>query len=294
MSGSIDLSALPIPDVLETVSYEQIVADMKAAVAAAMPEMAPVLAVEAEPAVKVLQVCAYFVMLTRARVNDAARAVMLAHATGADLENLGALFDVARLVTDPGNPSAVPPVAPTFETDTALRARIQLALEGFSTAGPRGAYLFHALSADGAVLDAAPSSPSPGDVLVTILSRVGNGTASAPLLATVAAALNAEDVRPLCDNVVVQSAGIVNYSVNAQLEFFDGPDQTVILAQARALLDEYIADCRRIGRAVRRSGILGALHRKGVSQVTLSSPTADVVPTATQAAYCTAVSVTAA
>lgn len=294
MSGSIDLSALPIPDVLETVSYEQIVADMKAAAAAAMPELAPVLAVEAEPAVKVLQVCAYFVMLTRARVNDAARAVMLAHATGADLENLGALFDVARLVTDPGNPSAVPPVAPTFETDTALRARIQLALEGFSTAGPRGAYLFHALSADGAVLDAAPSSPSPGDVLVTILSRVGNGTASAPLLATVAAALNAEDVRPLCDNVVVQSAGIVNYSVNAQLEFFDGPDQTVILAQARALLDEYIADCRRIGRAVRRSGILGALHRKGVSQVTLSSPTADVVPTATQAAYCTAVSVTAA
>jgi phage-related baseplate assembly protein len=294
MSGSIDLSALPIPDVLETLSYEQIVADMKAAVAAAMPEMAPVLALEAEPAVKVLQVCAYFVMLTRARVNDAARAVMLAHATGADLENLGALFDVVRLVTDPGNPSAVPPVAPTFETDTALRARIQLALEGFSTAGPRGAYLFHALSADGAVLDAAPSSPSPGDVLVTILSRVGNGTASAALLAAVTAALNADDVRPLCDNVVVQSAGIVTYSVTAQLEFFDGPDQTVILTEARALLDEYIADCRRIGRAVRRSGILGALHRKGVSQVTLSSPSADVVPTATQAAYCTAISVTAA
>jgi phage-related baseplate assembly protein len=49
---------------------------------------------------------------------------MLAYATGANLEHLAALYGVERLVTDPGSPTAVPPVAPTMETDAALRARV--------------------------------------------------------------------------------------------------------------------------------------------------------------------------
>ncbi len=294
MATQIDLSQLPAPNVLETVSYEQIVADIKAAVIAVMPEMAPVLSTPSEPAVKIIEVCAYFVMLTRARVNDAARAVMLAYATGGNLEHLAALYGVQRLVTDPGDPSAVPPVAPTMETDAALRARVQLAPEGFTVAGPRGAYLFHALSADGDVLDAAVASPAPGDVLVTVLSRSGDGTASPALLAAVSGALNAEDVRPLCDSVSVQSATIISYAVNAQLEFFDGPDPSVIVAAAQAALNAYVADCRKIGRPVRISGIHAAVHRPGVSQVTLLSPVADIVPTATQSAFCTSLSVTAA
>jgi phage-related baseplate assembly protein len=294
MTTQIDLSQLPAPEVLEQISYEQIVADIKAAVIEIMPEMAPVLAIPTEPAVKIIEVCAYFVMLTRARVNDAARAVMLAYATGADLEHLAALYGVQRLAVTPANPNASPPVAAVMETDAALRARVQLAPEGFTVAGPRGAYLFHALSADGDVLDAAVASPAPGDVLVTVLSRSGNGAASPALLAAVSGALNAEDVRPLCDNVSVQAATIISYAVNAQLEFFDGPDPSVILSAAQAALQAYVDECRKIGRPVRISGIHAAVHRPGVSRVTLVSPVADIVPTATQSAFCTSRSVTAA
>ena len=46
-----------------------------------------------------------------------------------------------------------------------------------SVAGPTGAYEFHALSADGDVKDAAATSPAPGEVVVTVLSRTGDGAA---------------------------------------------------------------------------------------------------------------------
>ncbi|MCA3488702.1 MAG: baseplate J/gp47 family protein [Rhodobacter sp.] len=291
MSGysAIDLSLLPVPDVVETLDYEVILAAMKADLAARAPDLAAVLALESEPLVKLLEVCAYREVLIRARVNDAAQAVTLARATGTDLDNLAALFGVARLVISPGNTSAVPPVAPTLESDADLRRRAQLALEGFSTAGPEGAYVFHALSADADVLDVSATSPSAGDVLVTVLSRTGSGTAPAPLLATVQAALNADDVRPLCDNVVVQSAAIVSYAITATLYFYPGPDSAVVMAAAQAAATAYAAAQHRIGRDVTISGLHAALHQPGVQRVVLTSPSAALTIGSAQASWCTAI-----
>ena len=45
--------------------------------------------VESDPAWTILEVAAYRELLLRQRINDASRAVMLAFATGADLEHLG-------------------------------------------------------------------------------------------------------------------------------------------------------------------------------------------------------------
>lgn len=291
MSGysAIDLSLLPVPDVVETLDYEVILAAMKADLAARAPEVAAVLALESEPLVKLLEVAAYREVLIRARVNDAAQAVTLARATGTDLDNLAALFGVARLVINPGDPLAVPPVAATLESDADLRRRAQLALEGFSTAGPEGAYVFHALSADADVLDVSATSPSAGDVLVTVLSRTGSGTAPAPLLATVQAALNADDVRPLCDNVVVQSAAIVSYAITATLYFYPGPDSAVVMAAAQAAATAYAAAQHRIGRDVTISGLHAALHQPGVQRVVLTSPSAALTIGSAQASWCTAI-----
>lgn len=294
MSGysAIDLSLLPVPDVVETLDYEVILAAMKADLAARAPEVAAVLALESEPLVKLLEVCAYREVLIRARVNDAAQAVTLARATGTDLDNLAALFGVARLVINPGDPLAVPPVAATLESDADLRRRAQLALEGFSTAGPEGAYVFHALSADADVLDVSATSPSAGDVLVTVLSRTGSGTAPAPLLATVQAALNADDVRPLCDNVVVQSAAIVSYAITATLYFYPGPDSAVVMAAAQAAATAYAAAQHRIGRDVTISGLHAALHQPGVQRVVLTSPSAALTIGSAQASWCTGITLT--
>lgn len=283
-----DLSRLPVPDAVEVLDYEAILAAMIADLAVRAPELAAALAIESEPLVKVKQADAYRELLLRARINDAVRATMLATATGGDLDNLAALFGVQRFVITPADPAAIPPIAAVMEGDDALRLRTQLALEGFSTAGPRAAYEYHARSADARVIDARIDSPEPGLVRVVLLSGEGNGQASSGLIGAVTTALNAEDVRPLCDTVLVQSAQIVPFAIDARLTLLQGPDVSVILAEAQAELGRYLVSIRGVGRAVRLSGIYAALNRTGVENVTLISPTADIVVAGTEAAYCTA------
>ncbi len=296
MSGftAIDLGGLPVPDITETLDFEAVLAALKSSLLGFAPDLADVLALESEPLVKFLEVVAYREVLVRARVNDAARAVLLPTATGADLDNLAAFFAVLRLVKVPADPLAVPPVAAVMEADADFRARVSLALEGFSTAGPRGAYLFHALSADGRVKDAGVVSPTPGEVRVTVLSTVSDGAPALDVISAVSEALNAEDVRPLCDTVNVQAATIVPYVVTASLSFFDGPDSARVRAQAEQAVTAYVASAHRVGRPVRVGAILAALYQQGVSNVVLTAPVADVVPTEFQAAFCTAVTVTVA
>ena len=288
----IDLSTLPAPDIIEELNFETIFAAMLADLQARDPAFSAL--VESDPAYKILEVAAYRETLVRQRVNDSARAVMLAYATGADLDQLGALLGVSRFVIDEGDPEAVPPVPEVLESDTEFRRRIQLSLEGFSVAGPRGAYIFHGLSADANVLDISATSPSPGQVLISVLSRVGNGAASSPLIAAVNAKLNSDSIRPLTDQVTVQSATIVNYAVTAGLYVYPGPDSSVVLTKALAALNTYIAQVHKIGQDVTLSGIYAALHQPGVQRVNLTSPSANVVISATQASYCTAINVTIA
>lgn len=285
--SAIDLSRLPAPSVIEPLDYETMFAEMVTALKVYIPEFDETL--ESDPAVKVLQVCAYYRLLDRQRVNDAARATMLAYARGADLDNLGALVGVTRLEITPADPVAGTPAV--MEGDEDLRRRITLAPEGYSVAGPRGAYIFHALSADPDVLDASAISPAPTQVDVYVLSRSGTGAASPALVSTVDAALNAETVRPLGDQVTIHAATITNYAIVANLFTFAGPDSAVVIAEAQSRIDAWVEDNRRIGRDITRSGIIAALFAGGVQNVTLTSPAADVVIDDSHAAWCTGITI---
>lgn len=291
-TATIDLSQLPFPNVVEVIDFETIYAERKAAFVALFPadqqaEILATLALESEPLTMLLQESVYREITLRQRINDAARANMLAYAQGADLDQLAALLGVRRLTITPADQATDTPAV--MEADADLRLRVQLAPETFSIAGPVGAYIAIALGSDGGVLDAAVKSPAPGIVLVTVLSREGNGTADTDLLAAVNAKVNAEDVRPLTDKVTVQSAEIVPYQVEATLKTFPGPDPSVVFTQARARLDAYLADCHRIGREVAVSGIHAALHTSGVESVSLTKPLASIQANDTQAPHCTGV-----
>lgn len=285
----IDLSTLPAPAVVEVLSFETILAQMVADLQARDPAFTAL--VESDPAFKILEVAAYRETLLRARVNDAAKSVLLAYAGGADLDQIAALFGVTRKTLVPADPQALPPVPAVMESDADLRFRVQISLEGISTAGPVGAYVFNALKL-ASVKDVAVESPTPGDVLVTILSINNNGVPSASDLLAVEAELNDDDVRPLTDNVTVQAAEVVTYAITATIFVNPGPDSAVVLANCQAAAEAYAIERFRIGADVNLSGIYAALHRPGVEKVVLASPAASLDITSTQAGRCTAINLT--
>lgn len=273
---AIDMARLPPPDVIEPIDPEVILAELKDLVVASAPELAAVIALESEPVVKILQIWAYQVTLHRARVNDGARAVMLAYATGADLDHLAALYSVARLTIQEADPDAVPPIPAILEDDAALRSRTQLALEGLSVAGPVGAYRFHTFSADGRIKDVSVTSPNPGEVLVTFYAEEPDGSPSTAPSAAIEAALNAEDVRPLTDQVTVAVAQTVDVSIDAVITIDDGPDPAIVEEAARDALDVALDEVKQIGADLPVSRIYAALQVPGVRSVTLTDPAGDV------------------
>ncbi len=289
---TIELSSLAPPDVVETIDFEAILASRKAALLALIPDdqraaVEAALALESDPLTKLLEENAYREITLRQRVNDAARSVMLAYASDADLDQIGGNFGVARLVIDAGDPTAIPPVAATLESDDDYRRRILLSLESYTTAGSEASYRYHALSASGLVADAKAVSPAPGQVTVYVLSRTGNGAADDQLLQAVAAALNVAEVRPMTDQVTVLSAGIVEYTIEAALIISSGPDSDVVRASALAAAAAYAAEQHRLDADISLSGIYRALHQPGVDRVDLTAPAGNIAVAVGQAPYCT-------
>ncbi|OKP47649.1 baseplate assembly protein [Serratia marcescens] len=289
--ATIDLSLLPAPTVVDPLDYESLLTERKTMLISLYPEeqreaIARTLALESEPIVKLLQENAYRELLLRQRVNEAAQAVMLGYASGSDLDQLGANFQVKRLVVQQPDNSVIPPLLAVMESDSDFRVRIQQAFEGLSVAGSSGSYEYHGRSADGRVADVSATSPSPANVLISVLSREGDGTASAELVAIVDKALNDEDVRPVADRVVVRSANIVSYSIDAVLYLYPGPEAEPVRRAAEAKLKTYISAQHRLGRDIRLSAIYAALHAEGVQRVELKAPQADIVLDKTQASHC--------
>jgi len=286
----INLSQLPVPSVIETLSFERILDEMKADLQSRAPELTRALDFSSEPVIKLLEVCAYRELLVRQRINHAAHATMLAYAQGSNLDHLAALFGVKREV-----------VNQTEEDDERLRHRVQLSLEGHSTAGPIGSYVFHALSASPWVKDVSVSSPAPSQVVVTVLAQAlensdeaisePNGTPNAALLNTVNQRLNHENIRPLTDQVLVQAATVKTYQVKARLTLYRGPDASVVQNKAIEAVNQYVTAHHRLGHDITLSGLFAALHQPGVQNVQLEQPTQNIINAFNEAAFCSAIDI---
>lgn len=287
--GVIDLSRLPPPDAVKPLDFELLWNSIVADVVADVPEAAPVLALKSELITKVGRAFAFRIMLMRNEMNQAVRAVMPALAQKADLDHVASIVGVFRLVVDEGDPAQG--IAPTLESDDDMRRRIVLAPAGFSVAGPDDAYVFHALSADGAVKDASPTSPEEGVVLVTVLARAGDGTAAPELLDIVRAALSPKNKRPLTDNVQVQSAVIRPYAIRARVWTFGGPDPAVVIANSRRSIEVFVEENRFLGRDINESSLKAALTVAGVQRVKLLDFADDLVMDDTECGFCTGIEI---
>lgn len=292
----INISNLAVPDAIYAPSTETIFNSWLTRLRVLDPEFDALL--ESDPAYKQGEAGAYQLTLAFQRVNDSVRAVLLASATGADLDQLGGGFNVERLEITPADADAVPPVEAVMEDDTALRERIQLSWAQLNTAGARNAYRYHAKSANSEVLDAEAYGPEthnkPGCVDVYILQRTGDGLANDGIIQAVSESLSADETRPLTDYVSVQSATLIRYEINATLEIPDGPDASTILQNAIDTCKNYTELAHRINTVVPLSAIYAALQQSGVTRVRLTNPTDDIKTVIGGAPLCVAINVSRA
>lgn len=260
-----DLASLPAPAVIESLSFETIFEELHAEFQSRYPDYSALLA--SDPAIKLLEVAAYREVLLRNRINAAAKASLLAFATGSDLDHLAAFYGVTRL---------------TDETDEALRLRTRQRIIGFANAGGAAHYRYWALSASPEVADVEVDSPEPGRVRISVLAKGEKQTVSNAVLDAVRAVVLRDDIRVLTDTVEVVPAELIPVTVQARLWLYpDAPVETI--AAIQAVFASTLAARAGLGWDLTRSWIIGQLQRAGVHKVELLSPTTDIRVAANQA-----------
>ena len=294
---TIALDNLPLPPVIEPIAYEDllaaIVTEFKArweTRRAANPDLPAydVELLETDPAKILLESGAFIYMLALARVNDAARALMLATATGGDLEAFATDFGLQKLTITPATDDA-PAV---LESDRDFRLRRQLAPEAYAAAGPGDAYRFFALSADASIKQALALKGDANRIDLVLLSRDGDGTVDTETIAKVHEALSPHLVRPLTDALYTRSAEIVGQAIHVVLTVPHGPDRETVRARAESQIAAYAAARHAIGTALRVDGIIGAARENNaIETMQVVAPAVDVEPGIYGAVHVTGITV---
>lgn len=272
----LDITTLPAPAVIQEVDYELILARQKAqfitewnALRVTFPELPAydTLSIESDPVGIVTQAESYREMLLLARINEAARARLLAFAVGSDLDQLAAFYDVVR---QPG------------ETDTRLKTRVILAIQGRSTGGPKERYKSIVMNADVRVASVEVYRVGRSPLIyVAIYSTEPNGVASEGLLTIVRAALENDNVQLVNDEFVVASAVLTVVNLVANIWLLPDADEATVTRAATALRDAWAIE-QQLGRDLIREWWVSKLMISGVHKIT--PITADVVVPPSQAA----------
>jgi len=319
------LNQLAEPEIVKVSPFEELLAEFKAEVldyvGTRNPQMAARLAEslnnESELIVLILQAMTLRLQTHQRQYNERIKQMLAWWAEGSNLDARLADLGIARRVIDEGDPNAFPPVPPVMESDPDARIRYYLAPHA-PAAGSRLQYRREAMTlgerarvsvespepgqvvvaytfaADGfavQIKDANGRRTAPGEVAVTVLSRDGDGTPSAELLAAVAAHFARDDVRPETDLVTVRAAEIVRYQISATLFINAGPDAVVTKATAEAALAEYVASRHRLGGYIDPSRIDYVLHAAGAERLQLAAPLAAVECQDHQAPFCDAITI---
>ena len=260
-----DLASLPTPAVIEPLSFETIFSQLQTEFQSRYPDYSALLA--SDPAVKLLEVAAYREVLLRNRINAAAKASLLAFATGSDLDHLAAFYGVTRL---------------SGENDEALRLRTRQRIIGFANAGGAAHYRYWALSASPDVADVEVDSPEPGRVRISVLAKGEEETVPDAVLDAVRAVVLRDDIRVLTDTVEVVAAELIAVTVTARIWLYPDTPMAAFEAIAPRFRDA-LAVQSGLGWDLTPSWLIGELQRPGVHKVALHSPTTDIRANANQA-----------
>lgn len=159
-------------------------------------------------------------------------------------------------------------------TDDEYYGLLQLALSTRSTAGPYSSYEYWASSVSSEIGAVLINSPSPGYVYIYVLMSDGT-TASDEIKEAVYEACNADDVRPLTDNVVVADPSFVSYDIDVTYYLLEDSDLSAatVAANVEAAVEEFVEwQAGKIGRDINPSKLIQLMMQTGIKRVEVTSP----------------------
>lgn len=270
----LDVSRLP-PLELARVDYEAERAKLVAGVQARMRAWgyefnAGVLA--SDPAMALIEEFALRLTLAMQGLNDAGKRMTLPYSYGAALDLIAATYyaDVgAKRLED--------------ELDERFLKRLLLGAHARSPGTLEGyeywALTFGAGLSDARALNYVSGLVPRGDLAIILVGdRALSPEQEAAQVALASAGLNRRGVVHATDRLIIRAANRTTLDVSAALGVGVGPDDAVVLAEARRALAVYAANRRGIGKKVTLSGLHAALTVGGVEHVRLTAPLADVNP----------------
>lgn len=159
-------------------------------------------------------------------------------------------------------------------TDDDFYALLRTSQDAWSTAGPKDAYIYHAKRSNSDIADVVVASPSPGVVKLYALMEDGTA-ASSEVKQAIATACNADDVRPLTDQVSVEDPVLVNY--NIAFTYYIPRNSAMSASDIQAVVNTAVDEFRlwqagKLGRDINPSQLIQMLMVTGIKRVVLTEP----------------------
>ena len=156
-----------------------------------------------------------------------------------------------------------------IESLEALRTRINIAPESFSTAGPYGSYEFWAKTANQLIIDVSVMSPSPGVVEIVPLLKDGEIPSQA-ILEEVYNICSDDRRRPLTDYVKVRPPEPVYYDI--QFTYFLSRSSLAFGLNLQQRVDEAVQDFilwqkSRLGRDINPTRMIEMVKSTGIKRI---------------------------
>ena len=166
------------------------------------------------------------------------------------------------------------------ESDTAYYNRMRESEESYTTAGPRGSYIYHAKSVSSQISDVSVESPTPGNVDVRIM-LFGGKMPSNELIEQVQKRLNENDIRPLTDNVSVAAPERIEFDIQAT--YYIQNDKTATLGEikreVKLATENYILwQTSKMGRDINPSYFSAMLMESRIKRVEITTPVFKQIP----------------
>lgn len=165
-----------------------------------------------------------------------------------------------------------------IQDDDGLTEKIYLAPSKFSCAGPKDAYEYWVREWRSDVADVAVLSPNPCEVAIyftiqdqgSTMPRVPTSTERQQL----AAYLNDETIRPLCDQVACYAPTEVAYTINLTywIATSDQSKAGTIQADIAAAVENYQKWQRSLGRDVNPTELIYRIRAAGAKRVSITAP----------------------